>query len=696
MKLSFVIVNYNVKEYLEQLLLSLERSLENISNEIIVVDNASVDDSVAHIRNRFPDVKMIASETNLGFGRANNLALEQVRGEYVVMINPDTVVQEDTFSKLLAFFESEPKADAATCKIINPDGSFAVDCRHSIPTPMIAFWKVTGLSKLFPKSKLFARYNLTYLDPDETYPVPAISGSFMMVKKAVLDEIGYFDERFFMYCEDIDLCHRINEAGHTIYYVPTTQIIHYKGESTKKNNVDYVVTFNKALYQFFDKYYAQGSIFLFRWLIVIGIVLRGVFIYTRNFLREHFPLILDLFILNIVLLVSFIIRLQFKDGFLWADFFSQYWVINALSSFIFVLGGTYLEVYPRQRLSIQGIIKNTLLTFTILGCLTFFLKQFAFSRSVVLLAAIATPLLMIGWRQVLRNFFKGDRSAWGKDIFIRPTLLVGSGAGLVMLWQKIRDLRDISYNMIGAVTPSDENRELLDADIPVLGRLENLDQLIRIHRAQQVIFASDVLSYEQILQTMSQIDLPQLEYKIVPANLEFLIGKSTIERLDDYPLLEVDYAIGKPFNRLSKRVMDMGVGLISLILLGIFCLPGLLLFVKRLHRLDIYSRTEPELNILQVEGLSRSALLNRWLQLWEVVRGRLSLVGSVIQESNNAVEHTDYWYQPGITGLVQLNKNRIQSPEDAEQFDLFYIRNQSVFLDIQIIFRAILGLFQSQ
>jgi len=688
-KLSFVIVNYNVKEYLEQLLLSLRRSLQNLSHEIIVVDNASVDDSVPHIRVRFPEVKLIASEKNLGFGKANNIALAQAKGEYIVMINPDTVVQEDTFEKLLEFFDSEPDADAATCKIINPDGSFAVDCRHSIPTPMIAFWKVTGLSKLFPKSKLFAQYNLTYLDPEETYPVPAISGSFMMVKKYVLDKVGYFDERFFMYCEDIDLCHRINEAGFNIYYVPTTQIIHYKGESTKKNNVDYVVTFNKALYQFFEKYYAQGSIFLFRWLIVIGIVLRGIFIYTRNFLREHFPLILDLLILNIVLVVAFMVRLSFKHGFLWADFFSQYWVINLLSSLTFIIGGTYLEVYPRQRLSIQGIIKTTLLTFTVLGCLTFFLKQFAFSRMVVLIAAIATPVFMIGWRQLLRNYFKGDRSAWGKDMFIRPTLLVGDGEGLVKLWQKIRGLRDISYNMLGAVTPSKATEYLSEAGIPVLGRMENLKQLIHIHRAQQVIFSSDVLSYEQILQTMSKIDMPNLEYKIVPANLEFLIGKSTIERLDDYPLLDVEYAIGKPFNRLSKRMLDIFGSLVALLFLLPFCLPGMLIFGRRLHRQSIYSPHDRMLKIFQISRQEKNSILNRWLQLFEVLRGRLSLVGSEILVLPDQAEHSDYWYQPGLTGLTQINGDRIHTPEDAAQFDLFYIRNYSIFLDLQILLKSV-------
>ena len=234
--ISVIIVNYNVREFLEQCLNSVQRALNNIPSEIIVIDNASVDGSVPVIRQRFPDVILIENKANKGFSAANNQGLEIARGQFIVLLNPDTVVQEDTFVKLLEFFEKTPDASAATCKILNPDGTFSVDCRHSIPTPLTAFWKVVGLSRIFPKSKIFGRYNLTYLDENSLYPVEAISGSFMMMRREIVKKVGKLDEDFFMYCEDIDYCHRINKAGGKIYYVPNSQIIHYKGESTKKNN----------------------------------------------------------------------------------------------------------------------------------------------------------------------------------------------------------------------------------------------------------------------------------------------------------------------------------------------------------------------------------------------------------------------------------------------------------------------------
>ncbi len=384
-KITVIIVNYNVKEYLAHSLFSIQRALKGIPSEIIVVDNNSVDGSISLLKSKFSEVILIENKENLGFGKANNQAIQLARGEFVVLINPDTVVQEDTFLKLLEFFDQHPPAGAVTCKIINPDGTFSIDCRHSIPTPSIALWKVLGLSKLFPRSRIFGQYNLTYLDENQTYQVPAISGSFMMIRRQVLDTVGLFDERFFMYCEDIDLCHRINESGYQIYYVPTTQIVHYKGESTKKDRLDYVVAFNKSLYLFFQKYYAPKSIFLFRWFIVLGILLRGGTIYVKNFLVNQFPIILDTVLLNIFILLSFIIRMGYDRGFFWEDFFNQFWVINVLATLIFWSIAFYLEIYPHRRFSVQSILKANVITFLLLAALTFFLKQFAFSRAVTIM-----------------------------------------------------------------------------------------------------------------------------------------------------------------------------------------------------------------------------------------------------------------------------------------------------------------------
>lgn len=688
--ISIVVVNYNVKEYLAQALYSFQRALRGISHEIYVVDNASVDGSAAYLKKNFPWVNIIENETNVGFARANNQALRLVKGQYIVVINPDTVVQEDTFSGLLEFFKKTPDASAATCKIINPDGSFSVDCRHSIPTPSIALWKVAGLSKLFPRSKIFGQYNLTYLDPDKTYSVPAISGSFMMIKRDVLEKVGLFDERFFMYCEDIDLCRRIQMAGFKIYYMPTTQIIHYKGESTKKDHLDYVMTFNRSLYQFFQKYYASGSLFLFRWLVAIGILIRGIFIYLKNFLRNHFPLLVDGLILNAVIIAAFYGRMEFLRGFYWEDFFSQFWVINFIATLLFLLIAFYLEIYPHHRFSIQSIIKANIFTFILLAFLTFFLKQFAFSRMVVLMTFIASPLLMMLWRAILRRYYRGDKSALGRDLFTKPTVIIGNGQDVSVLYEKLQARREIDYDLIGWVSVDDIPNGGYTEDKKHLGSLSKLNDILRIYTVKQVIFSAHSISYEQILKTMSLVSGPTVEYKMVPSNLEVIIGKSHIEKLDDYPLLEIDYSIGKTFNRWAKRILDISMA-VPIFITGFPFIAVFLLFQH--HKINRISFFDEKNNLITVFGFPpkpENSLITYWFLIWQVICGKLSLVGYPIQFYEEQSNNPDrYWFKPGLTGLVQINRDKIKVADDAEKYHLFYMKNQSLLLDVEIMLKAL-------
>jgi len=688
-KISVIIVNYNVKEYLAQAINSLERALRNITNEFWLVDNNSVDGSVDYIQKQFPNIKLIANKENVGFGKANNQALQQVSGDYIVLINPDTVVQEDTFIKLLDFFENTPDAGAATCKIINPDGRFSIDCRHGIPTPTIALWKVLGLSKIFPKSRIFGQYNLTYLSPDNIYAVPAISGSFMMIKKSVLEKVGYFDERFFMYCEDIDLCHRINQQEYKIYYVPTTQIVHYKGESTKKDKVDYVITFNRSLYQFFQKYYAPSSIFLFRWIVALGIFLRGIFIYFKNFLRNHFPVILDTFILNVMIIFSFIVRLELGRGFRWEDYFTQFWTINFIATILFLGISYYFEIYPNHRLSIQGIVKVNILTFILLAFLTFFLKQFGFSRMVVLMSFLLSSLFMVGWRVLIRRYYKGERSILGRDLFSKPTLVVGSGKDVKLLYIKLQTREDIDYDLRGWVSVEKNNLSKTIDNDKYLGSLDNLMEIIKIYGIKQIIFSARSLSYEKILKTMSNCTKSDLEFKMVPSNLEVVIGKSHIEKLDDYPLVEIDYAIGKKFNRTLKRIVDILISFPFVFL----CSPVFFLYYifvrKKLDWRGVATHGDQKNRIFIITEKKGHSFISLWVLYWLILIGRLSVVGAPIRFITEKGGDIQPLYKSGLTGLVQINKTKINSPDEEEKYHLYYMKNQSTLLDFEIILKAL-------
>lgn len=253
MTLSVIIVNYNVRYFLELCLRSVEKALEGIESEIIVVDNCSSDDSMNYLPPKFPGVRFIANRENVGFGRANNQALAMAGGENILFLNPDTILPEDFVRICLSFQERTPGAGALGVRMIDGSGHFLKESRRGFPSPWVAFCKLAGLTALFPHSRLFAGYYLGHLSSERTHPAPILSGACFWVRRAILDKVGAFDEQFFMYAEDIDLSHRIELAGYRNYYLADTQILHFKGESTRKDT-RYVRLFYKAMSQFRRKY----------------------------------------------------------------------------------------------------------------------------------------------------------------------------------------------------------------------------------------------------------------------------------------------------------------------------------------------------------------------------------------------------------------------------------------------------------
>lgn len=251
MKLSIVIVSYNVRTYLEQCLQSVQKALEGIDGEVFVVDNQSEDDSVAVVRTDYPWVRLIESPENVGFARANNIAIRQSKAEYVLLLNPDTVVEEDTLRQSLAFMDGHPEAGGAGVMMHNADGTLAPESRRAIPTPWVSCLKMLGFTK---------RYYMSHLPWDQPSQIEVISGAFCLLRKKALDEIGLLDETFFMYGEDIDLSYRLLKGGWQNWYLPYS-IIHFKGKSTQKSDYRYVHIFYQAMLIFFRKHYGHLSFF---------------------------------------------------------------------------------------------------------------------------------------------------------------------------------------------------------------------------------------------------------------------------------------------------------------------------------------------------------------------------------------------------------------------------------------------------
>lgn len=251
MKLSVVIVSYNVRDDLENCLQSVSRALEGIEGEVFVVDNHSDDDSVEAVRSQYPWVRLIENQENMGFSRANNIAIREARGEYVLLLNPDTIVEEATLREVLRFMEEHPKAGGAGVMMHNADGSLAPESRRALPTPWVSCLKMLGFTK---------RYYMSHLPWDQPSRIEVISGAFCFLRKKALDEVGLLDEDFFMYGEDIDLSYRLMKGGWENWYLPYP-ITHFKGKSTQKSDYRYVHIFYKAMLIFFRKHYSHLSLF---------------------------------------------------------------------------------------------------------------------------------------------------------------------------------------------------------------------------------------------------------------------------------------------------------------------------------------------------------------------------------------------------------------------------------------------------
>lgn len=278
MQLSIIIVNYNVKYFLEHCLCSVVKACANIEAEIFVVDNNSTDGSRAFFAGRFPSVKFIWKNTNDGFAKANNEAVKVATGYKILFLNPDTIVPEDCFEKCLEFFVAQKSIGALGVKMIDGAGNYLPESKRGFPSFFTSFCKMTGLTQLFPHSKLLANYYLGHLPNDQNNEVDVLSGAFMMVDKKVLDAVGSFDESFFMYAEDIDLSYRIQNAGYKNFYFAGTTIIHFKGESVSKKSKDYIRNFYGTMIQFIQKHYSGFAKYGYIGLLKILIGIKKIFV----------------------------------------------------------------------------------------------------------------------------------------------------------------------------------------------------------------------------------------------------------------------------------------------------------------------------------------------------------------------------------------------------------------------------------
>jgi O-antigen biosynthesis protein len=516
MKVSIVIVNYNVRNFLEQCLRSVFRAIDGIAAEVFVVDNHSLDGSQAMVRDKFPQVILIENKENLGFSRANNQALRMVQGEYVLVLNPDTLLEEETIRKCILFMDSQPEAGALGVKMINGKGQFLPESKRALPTPAVAFFKMFGLAKLFPNSQKFGKYHLTYLDKDKIHAVEILSGAFMFIRKEALDKAGIFDEDFFMYGEDIDLSYRITKEGYRNYYYPETTIIHYKGESTKKSSINYVLMFYKAMLVFYRKHFSKNNVSLFSLLIKLAVYFRASLAAIKRWVKIIFLPAADLIIMlsGLILLTLFWEFVKFSGTYSYPPLLTNYilpsYVLIWMTALFFA--GAYKKTSDFKSVS-RGILTGTI--FILLGY-SLLPESLRFSRALILAGTIVS-MVSASFSRMLAELFRVSEFYLLRKPLTRIAF-VGSPAE--------------SYQVISLLNATNQHFEFLGnisdkenlPDSVLLGKSEDLEEIVGINKINEIIFSSRDLSMRQIIDCMNLLTRKNISFKILSADGQSIVG----------------------------------------------------------------------------------------------------------------------------------------------------------------------------
>lgn len=648
MKLSIVIVNYNVEHFLEQCLFSVRKAIANIEAEVYVVDNNSVDGSLKMLAEKFPEVKVIANKDNVGFSRANNQAIRISTGEYVLLLNPDTVVEDDTFTKTIEFMDSHPDAGGLGVKMVDGKGRFLPESKRGLPTPATAFYKMFGLAKLFPHSKRFASYYMGHLDNDEINEVEILSGAFMLMRRETLDKCGLLDETFFMYGEDIDLSYRIILAGYKNYYYPKTRIIHYKGESTKKTSVNYVLIFYKAMEIFVKKHFANDGAKTFSFLINIAIYIKAFFALISQFFSKAVQPLIDT-ILGYSGLAAI--------GYLWGNMTIYegtgsypprlFAIILPIYLLIWLLTSYFSGGYDKPYKIAPAISGVFVGSFVILVSYALLPEQLRFSRAIILFGMIwvAAEMSLTRW---LGYLLKRPSFQYGKNAKKR-FLVIGSTSETQRVGQLLQST-SIKPDFVGLVSPYD------DKDVPenYLGNLHQVPDIIEIYKINEIIFCSKDMSHQLIIDKMEEWH-SSLDYKIAPEDTLSIIGSNSINTRGDLYTIDIK-TISTNSNKRKKRLFDLISSFMGIVL-WIF----LVFFInKPLHFLK---------------------------SCFKVLFGKYSWIGYC-----NTQKHEKLRLPKIKKGIFDpsANMSRIGlTEEEKEQLNLMYARDYSLSKDINFFFRAL-------
>lgn len=566
MQLSIVIVNYNVCHFLEQCLCSVLRASAGIETEVLVIDNNSSDHSIERLQPRFPGVVFVANEENIGFARACNQGWRMSKGEYILFLNPDTIVPEDCFSQCIGFMATHPEAGALGIRMLDGSGRFLPESKRAFPSPMTSLFKLSGLARLFPHSRIFARYHLGHLDENKNHEVDVLAGAFMLVRRSVLEKTGAFEESFFMYGEDVDLSYRIQQAGFKNYYFAETPIIHFKGESTRKGSLNYVHLFYSAMSLFVKRHYGGGRAGAFTFLLYIAIWFRAAMTAIGNFIRSIGLPLIDAGLILFCFWMT-------KTG--WSQYVrpsvqydtSLLWICFPAFTVFFLSAAYYAGLYDRWYRWTELAGSTLVATISLLAAYALLPEQYRFSRGIILFGAILALLLISIFRWLLIRAHVLDKKV---EADAHPaTVVVGSPAEFQPTVQLMAEA-GLKEKILGRVAVN-------DTDTTGIGYWKRIDRLPGVLPFRELIFCQGELSFRDIISILPLVPRAVM-VKIHASGSQSIVGSQSKDRAGEFVAREEVLAISNPYNRRWKRLLDVVIALLALL-----SFPLQLILVKRPH-----------------------------------------------------------------------------------------------------------------
>lgn len=564
MQLSVIIVNYNVKFFLEQCLCSVAEALREVDGwEVFVVDNTSSDGSIAYLSEKFPWAKFIANARNVGFAKANNQALRLSKGAFVLFLNPDTIVPENGFAKCIGHFYATPRCGAIGVRMIDGGGRFLPESKRGFPSPAASFFKLSGLSSLFPRSRVFNYYALGHLDALSDQVVDVLAGAFMMLRGDFARRADGFDEAFFMYGEDIDLSYRVQKAGLENHYLASVAIIHFKGESTKKGSLNYVKMFYNAMIVFVDKHYPKAEARFFSWLVRAAIVGRaGLSVFSASVGRAFLPFLDALIVFGSIKAVETAWTIAFRND---VPFRLQYYPLGfAALTVAFLATSALAGLYDKPFRSAKPFTSGLSGIVAMVAVYGLFPDGMQFSRAVVLLGGLASVFCIYGIHSLMAR--SGRLGTLDEGYKFQQTVAVAN-VGEYEKMKAIYERSGLADRLLGRVAP--KARQDTGNSI---GQLSELKTLIAKLNIREIVFCQGELTYGSIIRLVQELP-GNICFRFMGGASEAIVGSDDKTTTGEVIAVDGFYHLSEPYNQRMKRIFDIGLSLLLLSLAPFAAVP---------------------------------------------------------------------------------------------------------------------------